>query len=108
MNTAYPSNLTLAQYELISDLIPGPKPGGRPRTVDLWEVLNALFYILVEGVRWRSLPRDFPACRPSTATFGLGAKMVPGCKFMIGCGIGLGWRKAAIPVRPKPVSIVKR
>jgi transposase len=61
MNTAYPSNLTLAQYELISDLIPDPKPGGRPRSVDLWEVLNALFYILVEGVRWRSLPRDFPA-----------------------------------------------
>jgi putative transposase len=61
MSTAYPSNLTLAQYELISDLIPEPKPGGRPRRVDLWEVLNAIFYILVEGVRWRSLPRDFPA-----------------------------------------------
>jgi transposase len=61
MNTAYPSNLTLAQYELISDLIPDPKPGGRPRSVDMWEVLNALFYILVEGVRWRSLPCDFPA-----------------------------------------------
>ena len=27
----------------------------------MWEVLNAIFYILVEGVRWRALPGDFPA-----------------------------------------------
>ena len=43
------------------DMIPEPKPGGRPREVDMWEVLNAIFYILVEGVRWRALPGDFPA-----------------------------------------------
>jgi transposase len=61
MRTAYPSNLSQGQYELLSDLIPEEKAGGRPRTVDLWEVLNALLYVLVEGVRWRSLPRDFPA-----------------------------------------------
>ena len=29
--------------------------------MDLWEVLNAIFYVLVEGVRWRALPGDFPA-----------------------------------------------
>jgi transposase len=60
MSKAYPSNLTLAQYELISDLIPEAKPGGRPREVDMWFVLNAIFYILVEGVRWRAMPGDFP------------------------------------------------
>ena len=27
----------------------------------MWDVLNAIFYILVEGVRWRALPGDFPA-----------------------------------------------
>jgi transposase len=42
------------------DMIPEPKPGGRPREVDMWEVLNAIFYVLVEGVRWRGLPGDFP------------------------------------------------
>ncbi|WP_407885420.1 transposase [Scytonema sp. NUACC26] len=26
----------------------------------MWEVLNGIFYILVEGVRWRALPGDFP------------------------------------------------
>ncbi len=61
MSKAYPSNLTRDQYELISDMITEPKPGGRPREVDMWEILNAIFYVLVEGVRWRSLPGDFPA-----------------------------------------------
>lgn len=61
MSKAYPSNLTLAEYELLKDLLPDAKPGGRPRSVELWDVLNAIFYILVEGVRWRALPGDFPA-----------------------------------------------
>ena len=68
MSKAYPSNLTYAQYEFLSDLIPDAKPGGRPRQVDIWEVLNAIFYVLVEGVRWRALPGDFPA-RPPVYTY---------------------------------------
>lgn len=50
MSKAYPSNLSLEQYKLISDLIPEAKPGGRKREVDMWEVLNAIFYILVDGL----------------------------------------------------------
>ncbi|MBD2730241.1 IS5 family transposase [Nostoc sp. FACHB-892] len=60
MSKAYPSNLTRVQYEFLSDMIPEAKPGGRKREVDMWEVLNGIFYVLVEGVRWRSLPGDFP------------------------------------------------
>ena len=60
MSKAYPSNLTPDQFELLSDMIPEPKPGGRPREVDMCEVLNAIFYILYEGCRWRALPGDFP------------------------------------------------
>lgn len=60
MSKAYPSNLTQAQFELLNDLIPEPKPGGRPREVDMWEVLNAIFYVLCEGCQWRALPSDFP------------------------------------------------
>jgi putative transposase len=45
MSKAYPSNLSQAQYEFLSELIPKAKPGGRPRGVDLWEILNALFYL---------------------------------------------------------------
>jgi transposase len=61
MSKAYPSNLTRVQYEFLSDLIPEPKPGGRPREVDMWEVINAIFYVLIEGVRWRANLCDFPA-----------------------------------------------
>jgi transposase len=61
MSKAYPSNLSQAQYEFLSELIPEAKAGGRPREVDRWDILNAIFYLLVEGVRWRSLPGDFPA-----------------------------------------------
>jgi putative transposase len=53
MSKAYSSNLSRAQYEFLSDLIPEAKPGGRKREVDMREVLNAIFYILLEGVRWR-------------------------------------------------------
>ena len=38
MSKAYSSNLTSAQLELLSELIPPAKPGGRPREVDIWEV----------------------------------------------------------------------
>jgi putative transposase len=61
MNKAYPSNLSREQYEFLRELLPAAKPGGRPREVDLWDVLNAIFYVLVEGVQWRALPGDFPA-----------------------------------------------
>lgn len=60
MTTSYPDNLTLEQYELLEPLLPAAKPGGRPREVDLWEVLNAIFYVLVNGCKWRALPSDFP------------------------------------------------
>jgi len=46
---------------LLNDLIPAPKSGGRPREVDMQEILNAIFYILCEGCRWQALPGDFPA-----------------------------------------------
>jgi len=34
MSQSHPSNLTAAQYELLSSLLSEAKPGGRPREVD--------------------------------------------------------------------------
>lgn len=56
----YPSDLTDAQWARIAPLIPPAKPGGRPRGVDMREVLNGIFYLTREGVSWRALPHDFP------------------------------------------------
>lgn len=61
MRKVYPSDLSRNQYELLNDIIPPAKPGGRPRSVAMWAVLNAIFYVLVEGIQWRALPHDFPA-----------------------------------------------
>jgi putative transposase len=61
MSKAYPSNLTLNQFELLNDLIPEPKLGGRPREVDMWEIrerhfLYSLSRVSLAGFAWR-LPR---------------------------------------------------
>src|ERR1700742_307845 len=55
----YPSDLNDAQWEVLHELLPDAKPGGRPRTTDLRELVNALFYIAREGCSWRALPHDF-------------------------------------------------
>jgi putative transposase len=57
---AYPSDLTRAQWERLAPLLPPPKPGGRPRTVDLREVVNGILYRVREGCTWRALPHDLP------------------------------------------------
>ena len=60
MNPSYPSNLTNEQWELLSELIPEAKPGGRHCQVQMQAVVNAIFYILCAGCAWRMLPHDFP------------------------------------------------
>ncbi|MBW4443533.1 MAG: IS5 family transposase [Plectolyngbya sp. WJT66-NPBG17] len=61
MSKACSSNLSAEQWQLIEPLIPSAKSGGRPREVDVWDVLNAIFYLLTQGCTWRNLPGDFPA-----------------------------------------------
>lgn len=58
---AYSTDLTDAQWLLVAPLIPPAKTGGRKRTTDIREVLNAIFYLLRTGCSWRLLPHDFPA-----------------------------------------------
>lgn len=41
-------------------LIPPAKPGGRPRHINMREVVNGIFYLLKTGCQWRMLPKDFP------------------------------------------------
>lgn len=57
---SYPTDLTDDQYALIASLLPPAKPGGRPRSVDLRDVLDAIFYLNRTGCQWRMLPHDFP------------------------------------------------
>jgi len=57
---SYPSDLTDEQWEQIKELIPRPRPGGRRRTVDMREVINAVLYLTRSGCQWDMLPHDLP------------------------------------------------
>lgn len=75
---AYPSDLSDAEWKYIEPLIPPPKPAGRPRTTDMWEVVNAIFYVVRSGCAWRMLAHDYPPGKPSIITSGSGGRMGPG------------------------------
>ena len=55
----YPSDLSDEQWELLKDFVTQGKMG-RPRTVNIREVINAILYVVKTGCQWRALPGDFP------------------------------------------------
>src|SRR5919108_6105450 len=55
-----PTDLTDAEWDCIKDLIPPPKPGGRHRELDMRAVVNALFYGVDGGIKWRMRPHEYP------------------------------------------------
>lgn len=55
---AYPTDLTDAQWELIAPLLPPSKHGGRPRTVNLREIVNTILYLNRTSCQWDMLPHD--------------------------------------------------
>jgi len=60
----YPTDVTDSQWKLIAPLIPPAKStlgkGGRPRSVDDRDIINAIFYLVRTGCQWRMLPKHFP------------------------------------------------
>lgn len=60
MNLAYATDITLEQYELFESLLSPASNNGRPRSVNLMLVLQAILYVLVTGCAWRLLPNDYP------------------------------------------------
>lgn len=54
----YPSDLTDGQWEILEPLIPASKRGGRPREVDMREVMNTILYLNRTGCQWDMLPHD--------------------------------------------------
>jgi len=56
----YPCDLTDEEWAVALPFVPPPRSGGRPRTTDMREVLNAILYLAQGGIAWRMLPKDFP------------------------------------------------
>jgi len=59
----YPSDLTDEEWGILQPILDELEPytTGRPRTTDLREILNAIFYLNKTGCPWRYLPKDFPS-----------------------------------------------
>ena len=56
---SYPTDLTQEQFNLIVELLPKKKLT-KPRIHSLYDLFNAILYVLVSGCQWRLLPNDLP------------------------------------------------
>jgi len=57
----YASDTTEAEWAVLSPHLPAACKRGRPRTVDLRRIVNAILYMATTGCQWRMLPKEFPA-----------------------------------------------
>src|SRR5215208_599321 len=79
MRTAYPTDLSDAEWSYLEPYLPAPKTLGRPKIHHTRKVLDAIFYILKSGCAWRLLPRDLERPgRPFTTTSEPCASTSPG------------------------------
>lgn len=69
----YESDLTDAEWALVAPLIRPAQHGGGPRTVNVREILNAVFYVLWTGYQWKALRRTCRRAAPSGSTWTCGS-----------------------------------
>jgi len=62
-NKRYASDSTDKEWAMIAPELAQAEGPGRKRTVDLREVVNAIFYRTRTGCQWRMLPKEFPDWR---------------------------------------------
>jgi putative transposase len=60
VSTGYASDLNDQEFALLAPHVAQKDGSGKKRTVDIREVLNAIFYRVETGCQWRMLPSDFP------------------------------------------------
>lgn len=58
--TNYLNQISRSQFEMIRPELETARKRTAPRTQDLYQVFNALLYLLKTGCQWRQLPHDFP------------------------------------------------
>jgi putative transposase len=56
----YASDMSDAEWLMLSFFLPAPCRVGRPREVELRTVVDAILYVLSTGCQWRALPQGFP------------------------------------------------
>ena len=58
-NQTYPTDLKYTEWQLIEPFFPVHHLG-RPRKWELWQIVNAILYVVRTGCQWRMLPKDLP------------------------------------------------
>lgn len=61
MGQGYYTDLTDEQWEILKPIVDIPNERGRPREVNMREIINAIAYIGKTSAQWPLLPNDFPA-----------------------------------------------
>lgn len=75
---SYTTDLTDDQWELIAPFVLPETGGGRPRTTNVREVVNAILYLLRTGCAWELIPKDFPPSGTVYDYFAVGNATAPG------------------------------
>lgn len=55
----YPTDLKYTEWLLLMDFFPTSRLG-RPRKWEMWQILNAILYVVRTGCQWRMLPTNLP------------------------------------------------
>jgi transposase len=75
----YPTDLTDEQWAALEPFLPvmlcDTQPGGRPEKHRRRTMIDAVFYVADNGIKWRALPADFP---PWRTVYGLHARWKAG------------------------------
>ncbi|BAI74607.1 transposase (plasmid) [Azospirillum sp. B510] len=56
----YSSDTTDAEWAVLEPFLPAARRLGRPRTVNVREIVNGILFLATSGCQWRQLPKDFP------------------------------------------------
>jgi hypothetical protein len=98
----YPSDLNDQEWAILAPLLPPPKLGGRPRTVDLGWILDGIFHVLRSGRQRASggcCHGSTARSPPATATCALGVWTGRGSASTRHCANG-GARRSGGSPRP--------
>jgi len=56
----YPTDIKDNEWEILVKLLPSTKRTGRPRKYSYRDIINAIYYVLNNGIKWRAMPHDLP------------------------------------------------
>lgn len=59
----YTTDLSDAEWEMIAPFLDVVARRGPKQKYAIREIVNAIYYVIITGVQWRNLPKDFPPYR---------------------------------------------